>query len=129
MSDRLGRVDIHYAALSDNVEALKRIQKSGVDLDVQDNNGFTPLHFAAQQSATEAGLALITWGARVDVPNRFGNTPLIVAVLNFRGDPSLVPMLLNHGADPHWENNYGNSPTSIAKQIANYDVAKYFLNL
>lgn len=50
--DRVGRVPLHYAALTGNVElleaVLERSKRVGVDLNVKDNDGWTPLLWAAR---------------------------------------------------------------------------------
>lgn len=50
--DKLGRVPLHFAVLSSQLELLKyvleRSKKAGLDIDVRDNDGWTPLLWAAR---------------------------------------------------------------------------------
>jgi len=41
----------------------------------------------------------------------------------------LIALLRSHGADPHAENKHGVSPVSLARTIANYDIAQFFKDL
>jgi len=41
----------------------------------------------------------------------------------------LIALLRSHGADPHAKNDHGVSPLSLARTIANYDVAQFFKDL
>jgi ankyrin repeat protein len=42
------------------------------------------------------------------------------------GDGEVVRALLDAGADPDVENNYGASPGSLASKVANYDLIRFF---
>lgn len=58
--DKLGRVPLHFAVLSSQLElleyVLERSKKAGLDIDVRDNDGWTPLLWAAR------GTDLYIWG-------------------------------------------------------------------
>jgi ankyrin repeat protein len=72
---------------------------------------------------------LIEAGARVDVRDSYGNTPLWRAVMESRGDGSVIAVLRLAGADPYVENNSGVSPVALARRIGNYDVKQFFSDL
>lgn len=127
--DPADRSPLHYAALEDDAEAIVRLLGTGISPDVADRQGFTPLHLAAQEFAQAAAVALIAAGATVDAPNVFGNTPLWVAVFNSKGRGALIHLLRSHGADPLHANTSGQTPTSLARMIGNYDVAQYFQDI
>ena len=130
MLDRAKRTDLHYAALSDDPVAIQALIAAGADVNAQDGRGLTPLHFAAQEGSLGAAQALRDLGASVDIQDVFGNSPLSNAVYYYpqaKGD--LVSLLLDWGADPMLENNYGVSPLSLSRTIANTDVRKYFAHL
>ncbi|WP_308190578.1 ankyrin repeat domain-containing protein [Streptomyces sp. HPF1205] len=123
--DRAGRTAAHCAALNGDVDCLRGLAVSGVDLDAADSAGWTPLHFAAQAQNAQAAEALLAAGAAVDVPDRYGNTALWTAVFNFREEGAILRVLLEAGADPERENAHGVSPRGLADKIANYDVAAH----
>ncbi|HZM82946.1 MAG TPA: ankyrin repeat domain-containing protein [Candidatus Limnocylindrales bacterium] len=61
--------------------------------------------------------------------NKFGNTPLFVAVFNSQGRGDLIQLLRGAGADPFKQNSSGQTPVGLARLIANYDVAQFFVDL
>ncbi|GAA0817210.1 ankyrin repeat domain-containing protein [Spirilliplanes yamanashiensis] len=120
---------MHYVALENDAEAVRRLLAAGADPDAEDMHRFRPLHMAAQQNAAEAALALLEAGADVDAANRHGNTALFVAVFNCRGDGRLITLLREHGADPFARNAHGQTPVGLARLIANHPVAAFFDDL
>jgi ankyrin repeat protein len=131
--DDFGRTDLHYAPVDlpgkDQVKAIKRLIKSGADINLQDNNGCTPLHFAAQEHSVSVVKVLLEAGAKVDLVDQYGNSPLFTAVMHSGGKGEIIELLREYGADPYKKNNYGNSPVSTARKIGNYDVAQFFADL
>jgi uncharacterized protein len=128
-ADRQGRTALHHAAAQGDVIKVRDLIQQGFAADAADHQGFTPLHFAAQEYHVDAARALLDAGAAVDAKNKFGNTPLGVAVFNSRGRGELISLLRERGADPYLENAYGNSPLSLARKIANYNIRQYFADL
>ena len=124
--DPAGRSPLHYAALTNDADEVRRLTVEGASVDSADSQGFTPLHLASQEHAVEAAAALLDLGAQVNPVNSFGNTPLFVAVFNSRGRPGMIDLLRSHGADPLHSNQSGQTPAGLARLIGNYDVARYF---
>jgi ankyrin repeat protein len=127
--DEFGRSELHYAAGDGDASAAKRALAAGADVNLADAQGWTPLHFAAQAQSPAIVALLLEKGATVDVPDRHGNTPLFTAVSKYRGDPGTAEALRAAGADPLKQNHHGMSPVSLARTIANFDVAKCFADL
>jgi ankyrin repeat protein len=127
--DEFGRSELHYAAAEGDVDKAQTALAAGADVNLADKGGWTPLHAAAQsQSAPVVGL-LVKRGADVHAMDRHGNTPLWRAVFAYRNDPATIEALRAAGADPFKKNAHGISPLSLARTIANYDVAKCFADL
>ena len=127
--DRAGRSLLHHAAGEHDVNHVKELIRQGEDVNLADRQGWTPLHFAAQSYDAEMADLLLDSGALVDHRDSYGNTPLSTAVFNSRGRGELIGLLRKRGANPTSKNNSGVSPTSLARTIANYNVALFFLDV
>jgi len=128
-SDRLWRTPLHYAAADAKLEEMKSLLSIGLDVNNQDKNGWSPLHFAAQSQSEEVTKLLLNAGANVDAQDSHGNTALFRAVFCCRGDGKVIELLRSHGANPSFENHYGVSPVGLASTIANYDIARFFIDV
>ena len=99
---------LHEAVLDGDIELVKKLIDNGADVNEKDNNLFTPLHYATQEFSKN------------------DNCLEIAKILaNFRGNPNMIKLLLEKGADKFNENDYGVSPYSLAETIANYPVFQY----
>lgn len=127
--DAYGRTPLHYAAADCNADLVRSLIEGGSDPNVHDDNGWTPLHYSAQAVSIPVTEQLLSAGARVDARDNNGNTPLSGAVFNSRGDGLLIQLLRRADADCLAQNNYGVSPASLARSIANYDVAQFFADV
>src|SRR5690606_17154822 len=97
--DRMGRTELHYAALDSDLPKVKALLLAGADPNASDENGSTPLHFAAQSNSFPVSEVLLKAGAKVDSDDSNGNTPLSNAVFNSNGEGDLIKLLLITGAD------------------------------
>jgi ankyrin repeat protein len=114
--DREGRLALHYAAVEGRTEEVVRLIAEGEDVAAGDNAQLTPLHMACQQGHVEVARALIEAGAPVDARDCYGNTPLWKAVFAFQGgEPTLIGLLLDAGADPDSKNGTDKSPRDMAQ--------------
>lgn len=102
------QVSLHEAALTGNLEAVKRHVAGGADLNIKDDFGSTPLIVAATFGKTDVAKALLDAGADLHVGNNEGSTPLHVA--SFLCYPDMVDALLDAGADVSATNNNGHTP-------------------
>ena len=116
------------AVLEDDEETfMKIIDKNDLSIiNFQDSAGFTALHYAVQDNKYDFVEKLLEAGANFELPDKYGNTALIRAVSSFRGDGRIIKLLLAKGADRNKKNNYGKSAVEWAKNVANYDIVKYF---
>ena len=127
--DHEGRSDLHYAARDGDLIAVERLVAAGANVNLQDRRGWSPLHFAAQACASNVTAFLIRHGASVDPEDSFGNTPLSTATFNSRGGGDVIRVLRAAGADPRKKNRSGVSPLSLARNIANFNVAQFYDDL
>lgn len=127
--DRAGRSDLHYSALENRVDDLRRLLEQGADVNLADKNGHTPLHFAAQEHAIEALKVLISAGAQLELEDSYGNSPLWRATLTSRGRGEAITLLRSAGADPWHANKTGNSPATLARRVTNFDIGQWYSDL
>jgi ankyrin repeat protein len=119
-------IPLTEAVISNEVETVRTLLSSGVDVDQQDKIGYTALHYAAQNYLLDIALVLLEHKASVDAKDTYGNTPLFRAVFNSKGRGDMIQLLLIFGADKDSKNNHGVSPIELAKTIANYSIVQFF---
>jgi uncharacterized protein len=127
--DAYGRSPLHYAAAEGNSLTLERLLGEGADPNSQDDDGWTPAHFAAQSNSAACLELLLRAGANLALTDTHGNTVLFRAVFASRGSGEIIRMLRAAGADAYAQNSSGISPLSLARTIANYNVAQFFADL
>jgi ankyrin repeat protein len=127
--DVYGRTPLHHAASDDDGRRAEDLLRAGADPNAQDDNGWSALHFAAQSRSVSCARALLVAGAGVDLPDGNGNTALSTAIFSSRGDGELILLLREAGANPRAANKYGVSPVSLARSVANYDLARFFADV
>ena len=75
--DRRGlSVDLYWAASEGDLDGIRRLVVSGVDLDEPDYDGRTALHLAASEGQASVVAYLITQGVMTSPVDRWGNTPV-----------------------------------------------------
>ena len=93
-------LDIHEAANTGNIEAVKQHLADGVDVNVTADGGFTALHFAASEGHKEVVELLIATGADVNGTSDRGDRPLDGATAphpNLDRQPDIASLLRKHG--------------------------------
>lgn len=134
--DTYGNNILHYYLKNEQSFKLKwdkiipEILSRGLDINEKQSKGAfgrSPLHISVFSKQKEISEYLINSGADINSTDTNGNTIISTAVTWYREqDGYFIELLINHKADVHLENNYGVSAISLARDISNYDVAKYF---
>lgn len=101
-------VSLHMAALTGNVEAVRRHIAAGSDLNAKDPYGSTPLIIAATFDRPQVARALMEAGADLELTNNDGATALHTAAFLCRS--GIVQDLLDHGARKYTRDGAGNTP-------------------
>ncbi len=127
--DLFKRTELHDAAIAADGARCRQLLAENANPNVVDTLGWTPLHFAADRQAIEVVDALLAAGATVDALDKHGNSPLGNAVFSSRGNGLVIERLRAAGADPYLANLHGVSPLTLARTIANFDVAQFFRDL
>ena len=99
---------LHKACEKGDIEAVKQFLGDGVDVNAEDENGWTPLHGAAWWGHTETAKFLIGSGADVDAQGAAGNTPLHQAAE--KGHKEIIKLLIAKGADVNAMDEGGHTP-------------------
>lgn len=90
------RDELHRAARTGDVQAIKECLDQGANVNSKDQNGWTPLHRAAFRGRIESVQLLLNYGAKVDLVDDIGYTPLHLAVES--GHTTVALYLIAHGA-------------------------------
>ena len=102
------------AADGDNSAALALLLAQGASPEVRvGDDGVTPLLVTIRQSNTNGIAALLAAAADVNVQDRFGNSALHYVVR--MGNPAVLQMLLEKGANPNVRNGQGLTPLDLTK--------------
>ena len=109
----LGWHPLHVAAMSGNIELIKRlVQQFDCDLRVKSMNSWTPLHYAAAYNQVSAIEALCSLGCEVAVQDAVGSTPMHVAA--GEGHLEAVQALVKLGCSPQVTDRDGCTPLYCA---------------
>lgn len=115
LKDRIGRDELFYdIADGKYADAIAEIETTE-DINYKDKNGYSYLHIAAQCNAVSVVEKLIEKGIETDAADKYGKTPLMVAVIGYSDDRSVIDLLLKNGADPCAKANSGMSVRELAK--------------
>lgn len=121
--DRMGRDELHYAAMKNDVDGVRERLAAGVDVSLRERrSAFTPLHFAVQEGAVDAAAVLLDAGADIEACTEPGRvTPLILAASRWfvSEDGSMLRLLLEHGARRDAADKGGRTAHEIAKYKLN----------
>ena len=112
--------NIHEAAWTGNIEVIKQLIASDIDVNVKRNRGETPLHIAAIFSRYEIAKLLISKGADVNARNDDGFTPLHQAAYSFTEGPQkirTIELLISKGANVNSKGESGGTPLDICQYL------------
>ncbi|XP_067285969.1 ankyrin-3 [Pseudorasbora parva] len=114
------------AARAGNIEKALDYIKSGVDINICNQNGLNALHLASKEGHVEVVTELIKLGASVDAATKKGNTALHIASL--AGQLAVVKELVTNGANINSQSQNGFTPLYMAAQENHLDVVKFLLD-
>ncbi|CAH2322232.1 ankyrin-3 isoform X14 [Pelobates cultripes] len=114
------------AARSGNLEKALDYLKSGIDINVCNQNGLNALHLASKEGHIEIVSELIQRGADVDASTKKGNTALHIASL--AGQTEVVRILVTSGANVNAQSQNGFTPLYMAAQENHLEVVTFLLD-
>lgn len=116
---------IFEALKNDDLDTVKQILMSGLDVNVTHDNGSTLLHFAAYKGQKDIVELLITKGAKVNARNRDNVSPLPYAVRE--GHTDIAAMLIINGADTNERAKDGSTLLHLAAFRGYKDLAEILI--
>lgn len=114
---------------------IKKLLKSGADINSQNSNGVTPLMAAVALNNSFLASLLLKHGRfnpfnknkiSIDVKDNFGDTALGYACVN--SSVTMVKLLLSYGADVKVRNKIGDTILMKAIRVKNEEVVKFLLS-
>jgi ankyrin repeat protein/CHAT domain-containing protein len=120
--DEAGETALHVAASQGQASEVRRLLRSGADINAKSAKGATPLHLAAANGHLEAVEVLLE--ARASVNETLvdsGETPLLLAIRNHHSEVAL--RLLKAGADPSAADRAGVSGLRVVIEQEDFPLA------
>ncbi|XP_073454524.1 histone-lysine N-methyltransferase EHMT2 isoform X2 [Aquarana catesbeiana] len=122
-----GSTCLHHAAKSGNQELLSFLLATGqVNVNAQDNGGWTPIIWAAEHKHIDVIRTLLTRGADVTLQDNEKNICLHWA--SFTGSAEIAEVLLNAQCDIHAVNFHGDTPLHISAREGFIHCVNLFLS-
>ncbi|XP_076142346.1 ankyrin-3-like [Alosa pseudoharengus] len=113
------------AARAGNLEKVLDYLKSGVEINICNQNGLNALHLASKEGHVEVVAELLKLGASVDAATKKGNTALHIASL--AGQADVVRELVTNGANVNAQSQNGFTPLYMAAQENHLEVVRFLL--
>lgn len=114
--------NLHLAVVNGDLEEIRSLVQSGVDVDATMSGGWTPLMVSAKYGKFNVMETLINANAKVDLTNLEGNTALMVAVT--ANQIQAVKILLNAGADVTKQNRRAMDAAKIARILGYSEIMR-----
>nr|XP_061808338.1 histone-lysine N-methyltransferase EHMT2-like [Nerophis lumbriciformis] len=122
-----GYTGLHHAAKLGNLEIVNILLETGqVDVNSQDNGGWTPIIWAAEHKHVEVIKVLLNRGADVTINDKELNVCLHWAA--YAGNVDIAEMVLNAGCSLASVNVHGDTPLHIAAREGYLECVTLFLS-
>ena len=93
---------------SGDLKDVDEYLRSGMPVDVTDEDGWTALHHAATSNQTKIAKRLLQAGADIDKQEINGNAPLHLAA--YWNKPEIARLLIDNGANIQLKNKWNRTP-------------------
>lgn len=118
---------LYLAVSGGDVSATGSAIEAGADVDLVDDNGWTPLIFAVMMQKSDLVTVLLEGNADPDSVTEDGLTPLLAAITN--GDVGLVELLIEAGADIDRSGVDGAPPLVVAAKSGKTAIVRALVDL
>ncbi|HUS34846.1 MAG TPA: ankyrin repeat domain-containing protein [Verrucomicrobiae bacterium] len=105
LADPAGMTPLHLAAHNNDAGAVRKLIKSGADVNATNRYGITPLALACENGNSAIVESLLNAGADANARQRGGETMLMIAART--GSKPSVEALVNRGADVNGKDKKG----------------------
>lgn len=97
MSDLGAVMDLFESIKKNDIDQVKELINSGIDLDMRNGEGKTALHIASLYNRKKIAELLIRAGVDVNAKDNVGSTSLYLAAVNYSMD--VLKLLMKQGAE------------------------------
>jgi ankyrin repeat protein len=120
----LGWTALEVAAVKGHAAVASVLLRAGADPNVRDAYGWTPLMRAADLRRIDVVRTLLdTPGTSLSARQESGRTALHIA--SAAGDPDIVALLIERGADATLVDYQGHTPASLAELAGHMDIVEF----
>ena len=121
VSQTLGSVEkeLLQKTAEGDVDSVLNVIQTGLDINIQDENGMTALMIASKAGYVELVEKLIKTGADVNIQNLLGDTALLCATT--KGQIKCVQKLLEYGTNVNIQDHEGNTALVITVKMKDED--------
>jgi len=110
-----GKTALVWAVMFGNVEMVQFLLDKEANVNIADQERFTPLHWAAMYDQKDIAEMLLKKKADVNAQDSHNWSPLRIAVVH--NQPEVAGLLLNNGADPNIKDNSETFPLHEAAML------------
>lgn len=110
------------AIINGDINGVRSLIKSGLDINVKNKNNVTPLHMAINHRRNDIALLLIENNADITTTNDRGETPLHFAAKT--GQKNIVELLIEKEANVNAIDARSNTPLSLAQKGGYREIAE-----
>lgn len=113
---------LFLAASFGRINIVELLLQKGADVNISNEDGFTPLHNSVNRSHDYIALLLIAKGANVKAQSKEGLTPLHIAA-----DEASIKLLIEKGADINKRDSIGRTPLHFACMGGRIDLVEFLI--